>query len=46
MTIWEMNEGGIVRGRFVEAGLCEAEDKPESGSSESEDNPFADIDEQ
>ena len=30
-------------GGFVEAGICEAVDKPES-DSESEDNPFADID--
>ena len=40
-----MNEGGIVHGRFVEAAICEAVDKPES-DSESEDDPFADIDEQ
>ena len=39
------NEGGIVRGGFVEAGICEAVDKPES-DSESEDDPFADVDEQ
>ena len=25
-----MNEGGIVRGGFVEAGICEAVDKPQS----------------
>ena len=37
------NEGWIVRGGFVEAGICEAVDKPES-DSESEDKPFADID--
>ena len=39
------NEGGIVRGWFVEGGICEAVDKPES-ASESEEDPFADIDEQ
>ena len=39
------NEDGIVRGWFVEAGICEAVDKPES-DSESDDDPFADIDEQ
>ena len=39
------NEGGIVRGGFVEAGLCEAVDKSEN-DSESEDDAFADIDEQ
>ena len=39
------NEGGIVRGGLVEGGICEAVDKPES-ASESEDDPFADIDEQ
>ena len=39
------NEGWIVHGRFVEAGICEAVDKPES-DSESEEDPFADIDEQ
>ena len=39
------NEGGVVRGRFVEAGICEAVDRPES-NSESDNDPFADIDEQ
>ena len=39
------NEGGIVRGGFVEAEICEAVNKPES-DSESEDHPFADIAEQ
>ena len=39
------NEGGIVRGGFVEGGICEAVDKPES-DSESEEHRFADIDEQ
>ena len=34
-----------MHGRFVEAGICEAVDKPES-DSESEVDPFADIDEQ
>ena len=31
------NEGGIVRGGFVKAGICEAEDKPESDSESQED---------
>ena len=39
------NEGGVVHGGFVEAGISEAVDRPES-DSESEDDPFADIDEQ
>ena len=39
------NEGGVVHGTFVEAEICEAVDKPES-DSESEEDPFADIDEQ
>ena len=34
-----------MRGGFVEAGICEAVDKPES-DSESKEDPFADIDEQ
>ena len=34
-----------MRGGFVEAGISEAVDRPES-DSESEDDPFADIDEQ
>ena len=34
-----------MHGKFVEAGICEAVDKPES-ASESEEDPFADIDEQ
>ena len=33
------NEGGVVRGGFVEAGICEAVDKPAS-DSESEDDPL------
>ena len=39
------NEGWIVHGGFVEAGICEAVDKPLS-DSESEEDPFADVDEQ
>ena len=35
--------GGSVRGGFVEAGICEALDKPEN---DTEDDPFAEIDEQ
>ena len=33
------HEGEIVRGGFVEGGICEAVDKPES-DSESEEDPF------
>ena len=39
------NEGGVVHGKFVEAEICEAVDKSES-VSESEEDPFADNDEQ
>ena len=38
-------EAGIVRGGLMEAGICEAVDKTES-DCDSEDDPFADIDEQ
>ena len=38
-------KAGIVRGGFVEAGICEAMYKAES-DWDSEDDPFADIDEQ
>ena len=38
-------EAGIMRGGFVEAGICEAVDKAES-DCHSEDDPLADTDEQ
>ena len=38
-------EAGIVCGGFVEAGTCEAIDEAES-DCDSEDDPFANIDEQ
>ena len=38
-------EAGIVHGRFVEVGICEAMDEAESDCN-SEDDPFANIDEQ
>ena len=38
LCIWLSEKSG-----FVEGGICEAVDKPESAS---EDDPFADIDEQ
>ena len=37
------NEAGIVRGGFVEAGICEAVGEAES---DCDSDPFADIDEQ
>ena len=40
---YQRTEGGIVHGGFVEAGICEALDKPEADLEE--DDPFADIDE-
>ena len=38
-------EARIVRGGFMEAGICKAVDETES-DCDSEDDPFADIDEQ
>ena len=38
-------EAGIVHGGFVEAGICETIDEAES-DHDSEDDPFANIDEQ
>ena len=38
-----IHEGGIVLGGFVEAGIREAVDKPESDPESEEDDPFADV---
>ena len=38
-------EAGIVHGEFVEAGICEEVDEADS-DSDSEDDPFANINEQ
>ena len=43
--LYPRTEAGIVRGGFVEAGICEAADEAEIDCN-SEDDPFADIDEQ
>ena len=43
--LYPRTKAGIVRGGFVEAGICEAVDEAESDCN-SEDDPFADIDEQ